>query len=179
MPTTVFLSLRGDDASRVLESFRRALGEDAQSLVVVPTNDESGYHGSAEVGDVAAAREAFAVARKPFPTLRAYLGAGGRDDPMPRQTTAPAGEGHGRRGGESRGRGADRQSDGRAEGRGRGQEARGQQEDRPQEPRGQERAREKESAPEGEPREPRRTNSRGRHRGGRRSQGGEPREGQG
>ncbi len=35
MPTTVFLSIRGEGASRVLESFRRALGEEGESLVVV------------------------------------------------------------------------------------------------------------------------------------------------
>lgn len=174
MPT-IFLSLRGDDASRALESFRRALGEDAQSLVVVPTNDESGYHGSAEVGDVTAAREAFALARKPFPTLRAYMGAGGRDEPPPRQSVAPDGEGQGRRGGESRGRATERQSEGRPEGRGRGQEARGQ--DGRAESRSQERSRERDPAPDGEPRESRRTNSRGRNRGGRRPQGSEPREG--
>ncbi len=87
----IFLSLRGDDAARALESFRRALGEEATSLAVVPTNDETGYHGSAEVSDVAAAREAFTLARKPFPTLRAYLGEGGREEP-PRATDRAARE---------------------------------------------------------------------------------------
>ena len=101
MPT-IFLSLRGDGAPRVLENFRRALGEEATTLVVVPTNDESGYHGSAEVTDVAAAREAFALARKPYPTLKAFLGGGdGGDRPLsiapsesrPRGGERPTGEG--------------------------------------------------------------------------------------
>src|SRR5690242_7086581 len=94
MPTTVFLSIRGEGASRVLESFRRALGEEAESLVVVTTNDDSGYHGSAEVSDVAAAREAFATARKPFPALKAYIGAGSRDrdEALPRATPPASSE---------------------------------------------------------------------------------------
>ncbi len=101
MPT-IFLSLRGDGAPRVLESFRRALGEEATTLIVVPTNDESGYHGSAEVTDVAAAHEAFAIARKPYPTLKAFLGGGdGGDRPLhippaegrPRGGERPMGEG--------------------------------------------------------------------------------------
>lgn len=106
MPT-IFLSLRGDGAPRVLESFRRALGEEATTLVVVPTNDESGYHGSAEVTDVAAAREAFALARKPYPTLRAFLG-GGEDIARPSRSSAsePRSRGpeqtHTRRAGEGR-----------------------------------------------------------------------------
>lgn len=171
MPTTIFLSLRGDDASRALESFRRALGEDAQSLVVVPTNDESGFHGSAEVGDIAAAHEAFALARKPFPTLRAYLGAGEGDEPTPRPQAATNGESHGRRPGEGRGRPDERSSEGRGEGRARSAEQRG----RGPESRPQERSREQEFVAEGKTREPRRANPR-RHRGGRRPQGGEQRE---
>ncbi len=100
MPT-IFLSLRGDGAPRVLESFRRALGEEATTLIVVPTNDESGYHGSAEVTDVVAAREAFALARKPYPTLKAFLGGGDGGDRLlsiappenrPRNGERPAGE---------------------------------------------------------------------------------------
>lgn len=168
MPTTVFLSLRGDDASRALESFRRALGEDAQSLVVVPTNDESGYHGSAEVDDLAAAREAFALARKPFPALRAYLGAGGRDEPPPRPATN--GDGQSRRGGDNRGRPTDRPAESRPDTRARGPEQR----PRTGEQRAPERSHETEPPAQGEPR---RANS--RRRGGRRGQGGEQREPQG
>jgi len=167
MPTTVFLSIRGDDATRALESFRRALGEDATSLVIVPTNDESGYHGSAEVGDLAAAREAFALARKPFPTLRAYLGAGGRDEPVTRPAGPPNGEGRPARSGESRSRSGERPTEGRAErgeGRGRGTEGRD---------RGQERGRETGPPVEGEGREGRRAPLRGRSRSGRRPPQGE------
>ncbi len=160
MPTTVFLSLRGDDASRVLESFRRALGEEATSLVVVPTNDESGYHGSAEVGDVAAVREAFALARKPFPTLRAYIGAGGRDEGSSRPVPTMPGEGRPNRGGESRSRpGEQRPHETRIEGRGRAAEQKG---------RGQERNHEKEASVDGETREQRRAPMRGRNRNSRR-----------
>src|SRR6478735_8834661 len=87
MPTTVYLSLRGDGASRVLEGFRRALGAEAETLVVVPNRDDTGYYGSADVSDVAAAREAFAAARKLYPALKAFIGVGGRepDDPPARQ----------------------------------------------------------------------------------------------
>lgn len=121
MPT-IFLSLRGDGAPRVLESFRRALGEEATTLIVVPTNDESGYHGSAEVTDVAVAREAFALARKPYPTLKAFLGGGdGGDRPIsiapsegrPRGGERPAGEGR-RRTDEGRPRPQERSSEGRS-----------------------------------------------------------------
>ncbi len=160
MPTTIFLSLRGDDASRALESFRRALGEEATSLVVVPTNDESGYHGSAEVGDVVAVREAFALARKPFPSLRAYIGVGGREDGgVPRPTPPPHGEGRPHRSGESRPRAGERPHETRSEGRGRATEQKG---------RGQERTREKEAPVDGETREQRRAPMRGRNRNGRR-----------
>ncbi len=140
MPT-IFLSLRGDGAPRVLESFRRALGEEATTLIVVPTNDESGYHGSAEVTDVAVAREAFALARKPYATLKAFLGGGdGGDHPM--HVAAPTG----------RPRGGERPA---GEGRRRSDEGR---------PRSQERATEK--APSGEEQErSRRSGSRGRGRG--------------
>lgn len=83
MPTTVYLSLRGDGASRALEGFRRALGAEAETLVVVPNRDDTGYYGSAEVDDVAAAREAFAAARKLYPTLKAFIGVGGREPEEP------------------------------------------------------------------------------------------------
>ena len=159
MPTTIFLSLRGDDASRMLESFRRALGEEATSLVVVPTNDESGYHGSAEVGDVAAVREAFALARKPFPTLRAYIGAGGREDGSPRPAPPMHGEGRPNRSGEARSRSGERPHETRSEGRGRAAEQKG---------RGQERTHEKETPADGETREQRRAPMRGRNRNNRR-----------
>lgn len=109
MPT-IFLSLRGDGAPRVLESFRRALGEEATTLIVVPTNDESGYHGSAEVTDVVAAREAFALARKPYPTLKAFLGGGdGGDRPL---NIAPT-EGRSRDGERPGGEGRRRSEEGR------------------------------------------------------------------
>ncbi|HEY8598986.1 MAG TPA: hypothetical protein VIL85_11180, partial [Thermomicrobiales bacterium] len=157
MPTTIFLSLRGDDASRVLESFRRALGEEATSLVVVPTNDESGYHGSAEVGDVAAVREAFALARKPFPSLRAYIGAGGRDEGAPRPASVTHGEGRPSRAGEARPRSGERPHETRSEGRGRATEQKG---------RGQERNQEREASADGETREQRRAPMRGRNRNG-------------
>ncbi|MDP9375859.1 MAG: hypothetical protein M3Q65_26095, partial [Chloroflexota bacterium] len=71
--TTIYLSVRGDGSWRVLEVFRRALGEDAESLVVQSNRDESGFYGSAEVSDVAAAREAFAAACRAQPGLKAYL----------------------------------------------------------------------------------------------------------
>lgn len=142
MPTTVFLSLRGEGASRVLESFRRALGEEAASLVVVPTNDDNGYHGSAEVNDVAAAREAFAAARKPFPSLKGYIGAGGRDrDDLPSRTPAQSTtEARPARPTEPRSRPPERTQ----EGRGRAAEQKG---------RGQEKGREKEPPVEGTPTE--------------------------
>ena len=142
MPT-IFLSLRGDGAPRVLESFRRALGAEATTLVVVPTNDENGYHGSAEVTDVAAAREAFALARKPYPTLKAFLGGGdGGDRPI---NAAPT---------EGRPRGGERPG---GEGRRRSDEGR---------PRVQERPTEKASTNGEEPeRSRRRSGSRGRGRG--------------
>ena len=138
MPTTVFLSIRGEGASRVLESFRRALGEEAESLVVVPTNDDSGYHGSAEVSDVAAAREAFATARKPFPSLKAYIGAGARERDEAPVEVRPA------RPSEPKVRPAERQQARSAERppetRGRAVEPKG---------RGQDKAREKEAPAEG------------------------------
>jgi hypothetical protein len=141
MPT-IFLSLRGDGAPRVLESFRRALGEEAATLIVVPTNDESGYHGSAEVTDIAAAREAFALARKPYPTLKAFLGGSdGGDRPVHVVVS------------EGRPRGGERPP---AEGRRRPDEGR---------PRSQERATEKASVGEEQERSRRRSGSRGRGRG--------------
>src|SRR5947199_535863 len=138
MPTTVFLSIRGEGASRVLESFRRALGEEAESLVVVPTNDDSGYHGSAEVSDVAAAREAFATARKPFPTLKAYIGAGSRerDEAPPRAMPATSAEARPARQAEPKARSGERSQ----EARGRAAEPKG---------RGQDKAREQEAPAEG------------------------------
>ena len=51
MATTIYLSVRGDGAWRVLESFRRALGEEAGTLVIQPNRDESGFYGSAEVSN--------------------------------------------------------------------------------------------------------------------------------
>ena len=75
MTRTIYLSVRGDGAWRVLEAFRRELGEEAATLVVHPTRDEGGFYGSADVADPAAAREAFARARQPYPTLRAHLSA--------------------------------------------------------------------------------------------------------
>src|SRR3712207_9392741 len=75
MPRTIYLSVRGDGAWRVLEAFRRELGEEAATLVVHPSRDENGFYGSADVADPAAAREAFAPARQPYPTLRAHLSA--------------------------------------------------------------------------------------------------------
>ena len=84
MATTIYLSVRGDGSWRVLEVLRRALGEDAASLVVQPNRDDSGFYGSADVGDVAAAREAFAAACRAQPGLKAYLGA-----PPPEREEAP------------------------------------------------------------------------------------------
>lgn len=75
MPRTIYVSVRGDGSWRVLESFRGALGEEAKTLVIHPNRDDSGFYGSAEVNDVAAAREAFAVARQPYPGLKAHLSA--------------------------------------------------------------------------------------------------------
>jgi len=74
MPTTMCLYFRGDGATRALNAFRRALGAEAETLIVHPNRDDSGYYGSAEVLNVDTAREAFATARQPFPTLKAYLG---------------------------------------------------------------------------------------------------------
>jgi hypothetical protein len=141
MPT-IFLSLRGDGAPRVLETFRRALGEEATSLTVVPTNDEGGYHGSAEVADVVAAREAFALARKPYPTLKAFLGEGDGGD-RPPNVAFP----------EGRSRGGERPP---GEGRRRPDEGR---------PRGQERPADKAPVGEDPERSRRRSGSRGRGRG--------------
>lgn len=91
MPTTIFLSVRGDGSWRMLESFRRALGQEAASLVVHSNRDESGFYGSADVSDPTAAREAFATARQPYPGLKAYLGtvtSRERDEPA-RVTSTP------------------------------------------------------------------------------------------
>src|SRR6478609_5345890 len=98
MSTTMCLYFRGDGATRALESFRRALGAEAETLVVHPNRDDSGYYGSADVQNVEAAREAFAHARQPFPTLKAYLGV----LPPEREQAAPLPAA--RRGGEPRGR---------------------------------------------------------------------------
>jgi hypothetical protein len=162
MPTTVFLSIRGEGASRVLEGFRRALGEEAETLVVVPTNDDSGYHGSAEVSDVAAAREAFATARKPFPSLKAYIGAGSRDrdEAPPRATPPTPGEPRPARQSEPKTRTGERSP----EARGRGAEPKG---------RGQETAREKEAPAEGADPGRRRSPLRHRNRNQRRQTPGE------
>lgn len=84
MTTTIYLSVRGDGAWRVLEGFRHALGEDASTLVVQSNRDESGFYGSADVGDVEAARAAFAAARQPYPGLKAHLSA-----PPPEREEAP------------------------------------------------------------------------------------------
>ncbi len=152
MPTTVFLSIRGEGASRMLESFRRTLGDDAASLVVVPTNDDNGYHGSAEVADVVAAREAFALARTPFPAMKAYLSGMVRAELPPRH--------------------ADHSSEPRPA-RGMGPRPRGPE--RPQEPRGRapERVVEAEAGAESAEREQRRTPLRGRNRNQRRQAPGE------
>jgi hypothetical protein len=162
MPTTVFLSLRGEGASRVLESFRRALGEEAESLVVVPTNDDSGYHGSAEVNDVAAAREAFATARKPFPALKAYIGAGSRDrdETLPRTASPTQAEARPVRQAEPKARPTERPQ----EARGRAAEPKG---------RGQDKVREKEAPAEGAESSRRRSPLRHRNRNQRRQTPGE------
>ena len=97
--TTIYLSVRGDGAWRVLEVFRRALGDEAATLVTYPNRDESGFYGSAEVRDPAAARAAFAAARQPYPGLKAHLSA----PPPERPEAAPRQRGRGARSG---GRGA-------------------------------------------------------------------------
>jgi hypothetical protein len=84
MPTTIYVTARGDGSWRLLDQFRRALGAEAESLVVQSNRDESGFYGSADVSDVAAAREAFAEARKPYPGLKAHLSA-----PPPEREEAP------------------------------------------------------------------------------------------
>lgn len=145
MPTTVYLSIRGEGASRVLEVFRRALGEEAASLVVVPTNDDNGYHGSAEVSDVAAAREAFAVARKPFPALKGFIGAGGRerDDAPGRPAGSAPEQARGPRPAEQKGRGGERPQEPRrraAAPKPPGQEKAGEKPPPPEAPEGGERA---------------------------------------
>ena len=98
MPTTVCLYFRGDGATRALEVFRRALGADAESLSIHANRDDSGYYGSADVQDVEAARVAFASARQPFPTLKAYIGIlpSEREEAMPRGGQQRAGEPRGR-----------------------------------------------------------------------------------
>ncbi|HEX5503596.1 MAG TPA: hypothetical protein VFW96_13310 [Thermomicrobiales bacterium] len=90
MTTTIYLSVRGDGAWRVLEFFRHALGEDAGTLVVQSNRDESGFYGSADVRDVEAARAAFTTARQPYPGLKAHLSAPApeREEP-PRRTGGP------------------------------------------------------------------------------------------
>ncbi len=98
MPTTMCLYFRGDGATRALDAFRRALGAEAETLIVHPNRDDSGYYGSAEVLNVDTAREAFATARQPFPALKAYLGV---LPPERDQAAPPPGA---RRGGEPRGR---------------------------------------------------------------------------
>jgi len=84
MPTTIYVTARGDGSWRLLDHFRHALGAEAESLVVQSNRDESGFYGSADVSDVAAAREAFAEARKPYPGLKAHLSA-----PPPEREEAP------------------------------------------------------------------------------------------
>lgn len=73
--TTIYVYARGDGSWRVLETFKRALGEAAATLVVHPNRDESGFYGSADVRDPVAARAAFADACRPFPGLKAHLSA--------------------------------------------------------------------------------------------------------
>ena len=91
MPRTIYLSVRGDGAWRVLEAFRRALGEEASTLVVHPNRDESGFYGSADVSDPAVAHEAFTKARQPYPALRAHLSAPPPEsEEAPRRTAQPA-----------------------------------------------------------------------------------------
>lgn len=98
MSTTICLYLRGDGATRALEVFRRALGTEADSLSIHPNRDETGYYGSADVQNVDAAREAFATARQPFPTLKAYLGIlpAERDEVPPRGGQPRSSEARGR-----------------------------------------------------------------------------------
>lgn len=79
MPVTVYLSVRGDGAWRTVEAFRRALGPQAETLVVHPNRDESGFYGSADVEDAALAREAFTQARAPYPNLKAHLSVPGAE----------------------------------------------------------------------------------------------------
>ena len=43
MPTTIYLSVRGDGSWRVLEALRRTLGEEAGALTIQPNRDESGF----------------------------------------------------------------------------------------------------------------------------------------
>jgi len=143
MPTTIFLSVRGDGSWRVLESFRRALGQEAAALVVQSNRDESGFYGSADVNDPTAAREAFSAARQPFPGLKAYLGTVSRErEESVRATPAPRNP--------------------LARGNARGSE--------PREPRSRERANEckREPAPEQPPRPNRRAPLRRRNRNERR-----------
>jgi hypothetical protein len=90
MPTTIFLSVRGDGSWRRLESFRRALGQEAESLVVHSNRDDSGFYGSADVSDPTIAREAFSAARQSYPGLKAYLGTVSREREEPiRAPSAP------------------------------------------------------------------------------------------
>ena len=84
MPTTIYLSVRGDGSWRVLEALRRTLGEEAGALTVQPNRDESGFYGSAEVSDVVAIRQAFIAACQLSPGLKAYFGA-----PAPEHEDAP------------------------------------------------------------------------------------------
>lgn len=97
MPTTIYLSVRGDGSWRVIEAFRHALGADGATLVVHPNRDESGFYGSADVGDPAAAREAFARARQPYPQLKAHLSAPAPERDEPRQSTGARPDGTTRR----------------------------------------------------------------------------------
>ena len=98
MPITMCLYFRGDGATRALDAFRRALGAEAETLIVHPNRDDSGYYGSAEVLNVEAVREAFATARQPFPALKAYLGVlpAERDQAAPRVASGRVGEPRGR-----------------------------------------------------------------------------------
>lgn len=96
--TTIYVYARGDGSWRVLETFKRALGEAAATLVVHPNRDESGFYGSADVRDPAAARAAFAEACRPFPGLKAHLSAPPPErEELPQRPVSPRGDDRGPR----------------------------------------------------------------------------------
>lgn len=125
MTRTIYLSVRGDGSWRLLEAFRRSLGQEAEALVVHANRDESGFYGSADVSDPNAAREAFVAARQQFPGLKAYCGGAApeHEDPprqVARRRVDPAEREQGgersqrRRPLRQRGRGSERQAEHRA-----------------------------------------------------------------